>query len=410
MLECYRGKSLPLIISVIVCACLFLGMSPSAMAEVPGPCDDLSRLMDRQPNGPVFVASYPTVQSGPLHAAAYLYDNAVATIALVACGQREKAARIADAIVLAQDHDRYWHDGRLRNAYQAGSVGQGPVKLGGWWDVEQNKWFEDAYQVGSDSGNLAWAILALLAVDASSHNPKYLEAATRIASWLTRLRSERSPGGFTGGSFGEEPDPRSEMWRSTEQNTDLAAAFSGLAAAAKDSRWLGDAQSAQDFVRAMWNDECRCFSAGTTVDGATRNQFLALDAQVLPLLALPGAAARYAGAFETATKRLSDSGGFSFGEVKGGMWTEGTAQAALFLALSGNAAEAARLMTAVRSMRTADGSYYASSTPELSTGLALATEPTQERKYYHVAHLGAAAWVTIAEQKYNPFIRKSTLP
>jgi hypothetical protein len=411
MRKCCRATNRRLIISAFVCACLFLGMSQCIPAPVPSACDDIAQLMDRQPDGPAFLASYPTAQPGPLKGAAYLYDNAVATIALVACGQPEKASRIADAIVYAQDHDRYWHDGRLRNAYQAGSsVAQGPVKLAGWWDVQQNRWLEDAYQVGSDSGNLAWTILALLAVDASTQNQKYRASAVSIANWLTRWRSERGPGGFTGGAFGEEPDPRSETWKSTEQNTDLAAVFLGLATTIKDNQWLDGAESAQNFVRAMWNSDCRCFYVGTTADGITPNRFLALDAQLLPLLALPGAAERYAGAFETATTKLSDGGGFSFAKVKGGMWTEGTAQAALFAELSDRTADATRFMAVVHSMRTADGSYYASSTPELSTGLALETDPTQIRKYFHVAHLGAAAWAALAEQKYNPFIRKSALP
>jgi hypothetical protein len=34
----------------------------------------------------MFLASYPGVTSGPLQGAAFLYDNAVAAIALVACG------------------------------------------------------------------------------------------------------------------------------------------------------------------------------------------------------------------------------------------------------------------------------------------------------------------------------------
>ena len=106
----------------------------------------------------------------------------------------------------------------------------------------------------------------------------------------------------------------------------------------------------------------------------------------------------------------SDSGGFSFGETKGGMWTEGTAQAALFAELSGRQAEAASLITAIQGMQAADGSCYASSALKLSTGLPLETDPTQLRQYFHVAHLGATAWAAIAEQKYNPLIRKSALP
>src|SRR5207248_915532 len=80
-------------------------------------CGYLAGLIDKAPQGPLFLPSYPTVESGPLHGAAYLYDNAVAAIALVGCGERDKARRIDAEILWAIDNDRTWHDGRLRNAY-----------------------------------------------------------------------------------------------------------------------------------------------------------------------------------------------------------------------------------------------------------------------------------------------------
>src|SRR5215467_6590942 len=97
-------------------------------------CGYLADLIDKASPGPLFLPSYPTVESGPLHGAAYLYDNAVAAIALVGCGERDRAYRIGAAILWAIDNDRTWHDGRLRNAYAAGVVANGPVKLPGWWD------------------------------------------------------------------------------------------------------------------------------------------------------------------------------------------------------------------------------------------------------------------------------------
>ena len=77
--------------------------------------------MAAQPAGAVLLASYPSERSGALSQAAFTYDNAVAAIALVACGQIDQARRIGDALLLALDHDRYWHDGRLRNGYAAGA-------------------------------------------------------------------------------------------------------------------------------------------------------------------------------------------------------------------------------------------------------------------------------------------------
>jgi hypothetical protein len=114
---------------IMAAAPLQASVTPKASA-----CGYLAGLIDKAPPGPLFLPSYPTVESGPLHGAAYLYDNAVAAIALVGCGEQDKAYRIGAAILWAIDNDRTWHDGRLRNAYAAGVVANGPVKLPGWWD------------------------------------------------------------------------------------------------------------------------------------------------------------------------------------------------------------------------------------------------------------------------------------
>jgi len=56
-------------------------------------------------DGPVFLQSYEAADSQPLapalQNAAFVYDNALASIALVACGKPDHARRIADALVLA---------------------------------------------------------------------------------------------------------------------------------------------------------------------------------------------------------------------------------------------------------------------------------------------------------------------
>ncbi|HSJ40973.1 MAG TPA: hypothetical protein VK955_07970, partial [Xanthobacteraceae bacterium] len=54
-----------------------------------------------------------------LRTAAFSYDNALAVIALLACGERAKAQRVGEALRLAAVTDS-----RLRNAYRAGPVGQ----------------------------------------------------------------------------------------------------------------------------------------------------------------------------------------------------------------------------------------------------------------------------------------------
>ncbi len=117
-----------------------------------------------------------------------------------------------------------WQDGRLRNAYAAGVVANGPVKLPGWWDNKQNKWLEDRYQVGSDNGNMAWAMLALLSMDDANAASRFRDGAARVGTWVAQWADTRGTGGFTGGTFGHEPTPEVRTWKSTEHNTDLAAA------------------------------------------------------------------------------------------------------------------------------------------------------------------------------------------
>jgi hypothetical protein len=74
---------------------------------------------------PRFLVSYETQAGGDdfdrvLRNVAFTYDNAVALIAFLAAGEKDRAKLIADAFVYAQNHDRYYSDqrsdGRLRNA------------------------------------------------------------------------------------------------------------------------------------------------------------------------------------------------------------------------------------------------------------------------------------------------------
>ncbi|MEI9988494.1 MAG: hypothetical protein WDM86_00505 [Rhizomicrobium sp.] len=372
----------------------------TAANAAPTPCVTLAAQLVPSA-GPVFLASYPGTTIRELKDAAFLYDNAAATIALIGCNDIAHARRIGDAILAAQDDDRFWHDGRLRNAYLAGAPAS-PVKLAGWWDAKLNKWVEDRYQVGSDTGNQAWAMLALLALDRATHDPRYRAGARRIGAWLERWRDARGPGGFIGGVFGHEPTPDLLTWKSTEHNTDLAAAFRALAQASGDEHWLADAAAAEAMVRASWLADCRCFAAGTGLDGATPNRFLALDAQVFPLLALDDTA-RYRAVPATLRKRLARDGGYAYSEARAGLWTEGTAQAALLMRVLHRDAEAAALDRAIAAMRMPDGAYYAADTAAQATGFMLDTDPTQPRGYFHIPALAPLAWAALAERGFNPF-------
>lgn len=101
------------------------------------------------------LGSYETIRSDLdfdiiLRNVAFTYDNALALIAFTAAGDRDRAKLLADAFVYAQGHDRYYADGRLRNAYQSGDLiiapgwtlnnRVGTVRMPGWWDEVEQKW------------------------------------------------------------------------------------------------------------------------------------------------------------------------------------------------------------------------------------------------------------------------------
>ena len=340
--------------------------------------------------GPALLKSYVT-ETGPGATdfdltqanAAYVYDNALAGLALLAAGDRNAAARIADALVLAQNHDRYWQDGRLRNAYQAGGFSI-QAKLPGWWDAKANVWREDPYQAGSQTGPIAWAILLWAALG-------YTAPANRAADWINaRLRA---PSGYYGGFYGFEPNPQKLIWQSTEQNTDLFVAFTKLGRTA-------DAAHAGNFVRTMFNAQTSLFNAGTKPDGSI-NTLLAADAGTWPYLAGLGSAKSAA----TAIAALQHGAGIGFSAASETIWPEGTAFAALALQNQKNMKSEAFLAT-VASQISPAGYLYAATTVSLSTGLTVGPPPPGQAptafNYYRRPALAPTAWAALSAMQKNP--------
>jgi hypothetical protein len=390
----------------VLAVALLFGSAMTANAAPKDACAHLVRRIDTAPPGPVFLASYPTAEPGPLADTAFLYDNALAALALVGCGERARAERIGQAILSAQTNDRFWKDGRLRNAYAAGAASEKPVKLPGWWDKRQNRWLEDRYQVGSDVGNQAWAMLAMLALDTPGAETPYRAGAARLAEWIAQWRDTRGAGGFTGGVIGHEPSPEPRRWKSTEHNIDLTAAFTLLADRTGEAKWRDLAGQARHFVEAMWNPDGGFFPAGTGEDGTTPNPTLSLDAQIWPLTALPDGG-RFGAALDTADKKLGVDDGYSYGEARDGIWTEGTAQVALLQKKLGNKDRSRALIAIIESQRSPEGGYYATSSRQLPTGYGLESDPAKPRLYFRLPHLGAASWAALAECGFDPFSLKT---
>ena len=343
------------------------------------------------PDGPVLLNSY-LVETGPQAAdfdrtqanVAYVYDNALAGLLLLAAGHEEEARRIGAALESAQAHDRFYKDGRLRNAYMAGAMAV-PAKLPGWWDAKAGRWAEDPYQVSSQSGPMAWAMLLWAALGMRA-------PADAAGDFLDdRLRAAA---GYYGGFYGFEPEPLKLTWQSTEQNVDLYAAFCRLGRAE-------DAAQAKKFVTAMWDAGLGRFDAGTRPDGEV-NHLIAADVGIWPYLAGLGTA----DSARRAVGALRRGAGIGFSGASASIWLEGTAFAALALRRLRDPLAAAFFATLAGNVAP-EGYVYATVAPELSTGLTTGPSlrkgvPEQAFDYFRRPALSTTAWAGLAAMGVNP--------
>ncbi|GES41558.1 methylaspartate ammonia-lyase [Rhizobium sp. ERR 922] len=375
-------------------------------------CAGLVAHMSGEPAQPFVFRSYePPADASPLHPAlenaGFTYDNALAVMALYACGRKSEAGRVADALVLALKTDRFYHDGRLRNAYRAGPVeDNGSMLLPGYWSPVSKSWIEDDYQVGSATGSTAWGALALLTAYEQTGRRPYLDAARTIMDWIHRSTADPQNPGYFGGFFGQEPSPERIGWKSTEHNLDVYAADRWLAGLDPMGDWMHHAEKARAFLEAMWDFEDGRFFVGSLPDSAVPNTRMSgLDAELWPLIAVPAYAFRRARVLEWTKRNHGVDGGFDFNNDRDGTWLEGTAQAALVFRLSGRGKEAEPLFETISRQVAPDGLLYATVNAELSTGLKVGPDSTSvDFKYFRLPHIGATAWAVLAALKRNPFI------
>ena len=357
----------------------------------------------------VFLRSYePGEDESGLPAAlatsAFVYDNALAAVALVACGDVRRAIPIGNALKRAVQNDRTFTDGRVRNAYRAGPLGEGPPALPGWWDKNQNIWAEDAAQDGSSTGNAGWTILALLTLHQATGDASYLADAERLMDWV--MANISSSAGFRGGFHGYDPNTVPILWISTEHNVDIHAAAAWLYRLTGKAKYEQAAAQAWRFVeRAFAGDH---FLLGTKPDGSLADPaMLALDVQLWPWMAIADGPAKWRSALQFAATHLNVGGGFDFNGDRDGVWTEGTAQASLAYRIAGDPVKSRQLLMELEADRTPSGFLNASRIPRLSTGLSI--DPTKTGAdffYFKRPHLGATAWATLAAKAWNPFTGK----
>lgn len=362
-------------------------------------------------SGPMLLPSYPSVkQDGDaanraLANVAFVYDNALAGIALTACGEPAQARRIADALVFAAAHDPTFKDGRLRNAYRSGAIDGGKVALPGYWQSHGNYWSQDAYQTGTSTGNVAWAALLLLTVYDSTHDHRYLDAASAQLHWIqAHVAGTAPPAGYEGGLFGYDNAQRAQHWKATEHNIDVYAAASWTWRENGDASLAQEARLAGSFVNAMWDDSQHRFLVGTLDDGKTLSRDKSgLDAQVWPLLAFHPHPAAWNQVWQWVDAQHRSGSGYGYSRHPDGIWTEGTAQVAAAMQASGKPVPDA-LWQLLAAQRAADGMLYATPQPRIATDFAIGPTSTHaDFFYYHLPHLGATAWAALAAKGWNPF-------
>jgi hypothetical protein len=409
----------------------------------------------RRLNEPRFIRSYltgphqPTIDltdpqkpkiEGPytidfvLRNVAYIYDNSLAILALLADGRGDSVRRailLGDALLYAQEHDRSFTDGSVRDALTGGDLRLPPgwppegkigtVGVPGFY-IEANQTFYEVNQDQHSVGNQAWAMIALLALYERTHIPEYLAGATKLGDSILAYANHAAP--YAGFLFGQVASPQGTLqpvnYSSTEHNLDVYAAFTVMNALAPDAKWSDGAALALSFIDAMWDPQRGCYYVGTT-DLTTRNDNaagdpswhkLALDTQAWGVLAVgqvrPERTAQLL-AFAEANHAVTDLGftGFDFNDDKDGVWPEGTAQMCTAYAMAGMTAPARKYRLALRTIQTAR-SYAAAGgvTSALRDGLTTGFD----FEYFNRPHLGATSWNVFAQLGVNPYYLHPAAP
>lgn len=350
---------------------------------------------------------------------AYLYDNAIALIALSNAGADWHAQKIADAIVFAQGHDRAFDDGRLRNTYVSGNpksdsgrsitAREVTIRLPGFW--QDGRWQEDSYTVSTSTGNMAWAILSLCTAAENAPAEKrndYIETATRAADFVLTLQSP--DGGFTAGYEGWDDAQVKVTYKSTEHNIALIRAFSALANAvaandpAKSAEYREASEHAKAFVLSMYDKKLQCFYTGTEDDGKTISEgVIPLDANTLTVLALGDELEDVYSILSFVEDRMAVGDGFDFsaGDLDG-IWNEGTAQMAACYSLFGATDKYERTMQYLKTQVARDGSIPAADRDGVSTGFVVVGSDVLW-EYNNSQSIAATGWYAFAQMKINPF-------
>ncbi len=356
---------------------------------------------------------------------AFTYDNAVALIAYLANGDIQRAKLIADAFVIAQNHDRFFQDNRFRNSYKASEI----ELFSGWHPNGKNistgmpgfsclkngkyAWCEDEFQISTHTGNVAWVMLALLSYYEIAGGFDYLNAVEKLGEWVNSntLDNVNKPYGFAGGFEGFEatsnkPQGQKKLcYKATEHNIDLYSAFNRLYLLTKEDKWRQRAKLAKDFVLSMWDENEGKFWTGTGDNqDCTKisKEVIPVDIQAWAVQALLNEDPKYWKGLQYAENHHLVAGGFDFNTNKDGIWYEGTAQMAVAYYITGQLDKYYNTVNVLDTGQQLSGAMPAASIDGLTTGFYV-NNGRNEWLYYSREHLGATAWYILAKLKINPF-------
>jgi hypothetical protein len=336
-----------------------------------------------------------------MHTRADTYDTAVACIFFQERGNLGRAADLADALVLAQNHDAKG-GGRIMAATRADELldrGRG------------NTTSEFIHDGGRrDVGNMSWAGLALTRMYHRTKRHRYLHAAETIGQWILQNCPVADDwGGFSGG---EDQWGNKYGWRSVEHNVDAFSFFGNLHHLTRQQRWADARDSARKLVlacRVTKSANVMYYVTGTGTTKVLNDAVIPTDTQSWTSLAGidPGPAEGYSLIYMLQNMSATSEGfqGTKFAMHGTDIQNEATAGAAMALWLRGDDAfrsAAARYLESlekqIASAKNTDG-YGVVATPaaEAKTG------PGLGWSYFNFLHAASSAWTGLALlAKENP--------
>jgi hypothetical protein len=383
---------------------------PIAIAGAPAPSkgsvlDRLDLFLEQQMDqftiaGPRYAQTYrlpPEALKGEhavMHLRADTYDTSVACIWFQERGDLARAADLADALVVAQNHD---------------ARGGGPIVAATRADELLDRGLgnttsEFVHDGGRrDVGNLCWAGLALTRMYHRTGRYRYLHAAERIGGWIVRNCTVADAwGGFRGG---EDQWGNALLWRSVEHNVDAFSFFANLHHLTGEQAWADASASARKLVLA-----CRVTERGSLVYYVTgTGTTMELNRGVIPtdtqswtaLAGIDPGPNEHASLIYMLNHMDATSEGFTgtkFAQHGAQVQNEATAGAAMALWLRGDDGMRAEaqgyldsLTRQIREARNGDG-YGVVATPaaEAQTG------PGLGWSYFNFLHVASSAWTGLA--------------